>query len=123
MKQEDKVIPKDPLTGEIFIKRRSNQIFANSKNQIKYNNLKAFEKRKAKAQFDRILEKNRQVLKRTLGSNEEIIKSRDYLEGAGLNFGCNTHTIMRDRKKWICIYDYAYALIATNTFKIIKLKV
>lgn len=121
MKQKDIRTSIDPLTGETFIKKRSNQIFENSENQIMYNNLKAFEKRKAKSQFDRILDKSRQVLKLTLGTNEEIIKSRDYLEGAGLNYGCNTHTIMRDGKKWICIYDYAYSEIGTNTFKIIKL--
>jgi len=122
MKPKDIKTSKDPLTGEVFNTTKGNKIFANSENQIRYNNLKAYEKRKAKSQFDKILDKNRQVLKITLGPNEEIIKSRDYLEGAGLNFGCNTHTIMRDGKKWICIYDYAYSLIATNTFKIIKLK-
>ncbi|SDS22557.1 hypothetical protein SAMN04515667_1694 [Formosa sp. Hel1_31_208] len=121
MKHKDESTSIDPLTGEVFIKKRSNQIFANSENQIRYNNLKAYEKRKAKAQFDRILDRSRQVLKLTLGTYEEIIKTRDYLEGAGLNFGCNTHTIIRDGIKWICIYDYAYSPIGSNTFKIIKL--
>ena len=123
MKQEDTNPSIDPLTGETFIKKRSNQVFANRENQIRYNNSKAYEKRKAKAQIDNILERNRQVLKKTLGSNKEITKLRDYLEGAGLNFGCNTHTIMKEGNKCICIYDYAYSLIDTNTFKIIKLKV
>jgi hypothetical protein len=122
MKQNDMRTAIDPLTGETFIKERSNQVYANRENQIRYNNLKAYEKSKAKAQTDRILDKSRQVLKLTLGSNEEITKSKDYLEGAGLNFGFNTQTIMRNGKKWICIYDYAYALVDVNTFKIIKLK-
>lgn len=123
MKHEDTGTSIDPLTGEAFIKKRSNQVFANSENQIRHNNLKAYEKRKAKAQIDKILDRNRQVLKVTLGSHIEITKSKDYLEGAGLHFGCNTHTIMMEGNKWICIYDYAYSLIDTNTFKIIKLKV
>jgi hypothetical protein len=121
MKNNDEETAIDPLTGETFVKKRNNQVFANSKNQIRYNNLKAREKRQAKAQSDRILDKNRKVLKITLVTEKEIVKSKDYLEGAGLDFGYNTHTITRNGLKWICIYDYAYALIGTNTFKIIKL--
>lgn len=71
----------------------------------------------------RVLDKNRQVLKLTLVPNEEIIKSKDYLEGAGLNFGYNTHSIIKNGIKWICIYDYAYTLIDSNNFKIIKIKI
>lgn len=121
MKEEDKEIPKDPLTGEAFIKKRSNQVFENRENQIRYNNLQAYEKRKAKAQIDKFLDRNRIVLKVTLGSHIEITRSRDYLEGAGLHFGCSIHSINRDGLKWICIYDFAYALIGANTFKILKL--
>lgn len=122
MEKKDNETAVDPLTGETFIKKRNNQVFANRKNQIKYNNLKAREKRNAKAEADRILDKSRQVLKQTLGSNQEIIKSKDYLDGAGLNFGFNTHSIKKDGKIWICIYDYAYAMIDIHLFKIIKIK-
>jgi hypothetical protein len=122
MEEKNKDTAVDPLTGEIFIKKRNNQIFANPENQIMYNNLKAREKRNTKAKADRILDKNREVLKRTLGPKEEIIKSKDYLDGAGLNFGYNTHTIIRNGIKWICIYNYAYALFGANSFKIMKIK-
>lgn len=122
MKQEDTRTAIDPLTGETFIKKRSNQVFANRTNQIRYNNLKAHEKRKAKAEMNKILDNNRKVLMKVLGSSEEIVKSRDYLEGAGLHFGYNTHTIMIEGTKWICIYDYGYSLIDKNTFKIKKIK-
>ena len=121
MKQEDRETSKDPLTGQDFFKKRSNQKFINRENQVRYNNLKAYEKRKAKAQLDRILDKNRQVLKTILGAYEEVSKSRDYLKGAGFNFGCNTHSIMKEGNRWICIYDYAYTKIDTNKFKIIKI--
>ena len=121
MNENYKATAIDPLTRETFNKRRNNQVFANRQNHIRYNNLKAYEKRSAKAQIDKILERNKQVLKGTLGSNTEIIKSLDYLQGAGLHFGCNTHTIMIEGHKWICIYDYAYSLIDINAFKIIKL--
>lgn len=123
MKQNDIPTAIDPLTGESFIKHRSNQVFENRENQTRFNNLKAYEKRKGKGQIDRILDRNRQVLKVTLGNNKEIIKSMGYLQGAGLHLSYNTHSLNIDGKKWICIYDYAYSLIGINTFKIIKLKV
>lgn len=112
---------KDPLTGESFFKQRNNQVFANRQNQIKFNNLKALSKRKSIASISRIIDNNRTILKTILTDKTEIIKSLDFLLGAGFNFGCSTHSIKRDDKKWICIYDYAYTLIYENTFKIIKL--
>ena len=36
---------KDPLTGELFIPKRSNQLFFTKENQIRYNNLKAKKER------------------------------------------------------------------------------
>lgn len=113
---------KDPLTGEVFEKQRNNQVFANRKNQIRYNNMKAQEKRKATASINRILNENRKILKRILENNAEAIKSYDYLSGAGFHFGCNTHTIKKGDQKWSCVYDYAYLLIGDKQFKIIQLK-
>jgi hypothetical protein len=112
----------DPLTGETFIKKRNNQVFANRENQISFNNLKAQEKRKALAQINKILDKNRQILKTVLGRDTEITKSLDFLLGAGFHFGMNTHTMKIREKKWSCVYDYAYRLVAENKFKIIYLK-
>lgn len=36
----------DPFTGEVFEKKRNNQVYAPRANQIKHNNLKALEIRK-----------------------------------------------------------------------------
>ncbi|MBL4653910.1 MAG: hypothetical protein JKY53_13765 [Flavobacteriales bacterium] len=113
---------KDPLTGESFLKQRSNQVFANRENQIKYNNLKALQKRQAMAEVNTILNKNRSILKSTLNGNKEVVKSLDFLLGAGFNFGCSTHTIKHNDKKWNCIYDFAYLLMGNKQFKIIQLK-
>ncbi|WP_412560613.1 hypothetical protein [Winogradskyella sp. MIT101101] len=112
----------DPLTGEEFVPKRSNQKFASRENQIMFNNLKAAEERRAKEKTRRILNSNRKVLRTTLGSHNEVIRSHDYLLGAGLNFGFNTHRMKIDGINWICIDDHAYALIDKNTFKIKKLK-
>lgn len=112
----------DPLTGEEFVPKRSNQKFATRENQIKFNNLKAAEERKAKARTRKILNSNRKVLKKVLGDKDEVKRSYDHLEGAGLDFGYNTHTITFGDVKWICVDDYAYTVIGENLFKIVKLK-
>jgi hypothetical protein len=112
----------DPLTGEEFVPKRSNQKFASKENQIKYNNLKAAKERQAKAHTRKLLDFNRKVMQRVLGSRDEVVRTLDYLKGAGLNFHYCTHTIRIQNLNWTCIDDYAYALIDTNTFKIIKLK-
>ncbi len=114
---------KDPLTNEIFIKKRSNQVFANRKNQIRFNNLKAKEKRKENAEINRILNKNQDILKSVLNGKEKVIKSYDFLLGAGFNFTINTHCISRKEMKWTCVYKYAYLYSRDrNEFTIIKLK-
>ena len=122
MKEEIMKTAIDPLTGEEFIPKRSNQKFASRENQIRYNNLKAAEERKAKAKTRKILNDNRKALRKVLGSRDEIVRSLDYLKGAGLDLHYCTHTIKTQNLSWTCIDDYAYALIDTNTFKIIKLK-
>jgi hypothetical protein len=111
----------DPLTGETFYKKRNNQVFANRKNQIKYNNMKALKKRKSTANINRVLDKNRTILISILEGKTEVSKSYDFLLGTGFHFGCSTHTIKRENNKWICIYDYGYMLTADKTFRIIKL--
>ncbi len=110
---------KDPLTGEEFNKKRSNQKFASRTNQIKFNNMKAYNKRKAKSIPNKILDRSRDVLKNALGDNDSVERSYDFLLGAGLHFGYYTHQINKDDLKWICVYDYAYALIDHNLFRII----
>lgn len=112
----------DPLTGESFTKTRHNQVFANRENQIRYNNLKAREKRQMMNNINKILETNRSVLKKVLGKESSVVKSQDFLLGAGFHFGCSTHTIKREGVKWSCIYDYGYRLIEEKQFKIISLQ-
>lgn len=110
----------DPLTGEKFTPRRTNQKFASRENQVRHNNLKAAEKRKAKSVVDKILDNNRSILKKVLAKNTEIVRSKEYLLGAGFHFGCVTHTIRRDTLQWTCVYEYAFMSIGNNSFKIIK---
>ncbi len=110
---------KDPLTGEVFYPKRTNQQFASRKNQIRYNNLKAYKKRKAKSGVERLLDKNRTILSEILGNETEVIRSKDFLLGAGFHFGCQTHSIRKNNEIWKCVYDYAF-ISDGNSIKITK---
>ncbi|MGE0569331.1 MAG: hypothetical protein AB7O73_15435 [Bacteroidia bacterium] len=111
---------KDLLTGEAFYKMRNNQKFANRKNQIRYNNNIANNKRKIKSSFDKVLDKNRTVLKNILGTSKEKVKSKDFLLGAGFNFNVLTNSFQENGILWYCVYEMAYSKAENNNFKIIQ---
>lgn len=111
---------KDPLTGELFSPTRNNQLFATRKNQIRFNNNKANQKRQQKSIIDKILDNNRNILIRLLSSKKEIKLSKDYLLGAGFNFGCISHNRNIEGTIWTCIYEYGYLKTSTNEYRIIK---
>ena len=102
---------KDLYTGIVFKKLRNNQKFSTRANQVAYNNMIAQKKRAAKAFVDKVLDRNRSILKHILGVVTEVTKSRDYLLGAGFNLNCSTHRIDRDGVIYTCVYEYALSLI------------
>jgi len=114
----DKIKIKDPFTGELFVPKRTNQKFANRINQIQYNNHLALLKRKAKAPIEYLLDKNRTVIKNQMGNKSEIIKSREFLLGAGFKFGLITHNVRKNDKIIPCVYEYAIEDIDNEKFKI-----
>ncbi|WP_024773010.1 hypothetical protein [Aquimarina macrocephali] len=112
---------KDLLTGEFFTPTRSDQRFATKENQIRYNNLKARQKRRAKAEIDRALDANRNILRKILNNKEEVIKTHDFLLGAGFNFGITTHKMNKEGKLWSCVYEYALLHLGDGRLKITKI--
>lgn len=111
---------KDPLTGELFIKRRNNQKFANRQNQIKYNNNLAQRKRDAKLPFEKALDKNRTILKEILGDGKEKLISRDFLLGMGFSFGYLLYHKVINGVTYAGIYEFGIIKIEKNNYKIIK---
>ena len=111
---------KDPLTGEIFYPGRTNQRFSSRENQIRYNNLKAYEKRKAKADIDRKFDYNRTILKKILGNKQHETRSVDFLLGAGFDFYSITHYRVKDNVKQNCVYEFAFIVNKDKTIKIFK---
>jgi len=111
----------DPLTGEDFIPKRNNQRFASRKNQIRFNNNLALERKEYKCEILRRLETNWNALGIILGNNSIIERSEEFLRGAGLHFGYVTHSIMRDGHRWNCVFNYAYLKTNKDCIKIIRL--
>ena len=110
-----------PVTGLTFTARRSNQKFSSAKARNDYYNGVAKELRHMKAGLDKSLEKSRRVIIQALGSEKEVIKSRDFLLGAGLNFNLMTNTKKMDDKVIVAIYDVAYTKISEGSYKLIRL--
>jgi len=108
------------LTNEPFFKKRSNQKFANRRNQIRYNNIKAYEKRKAKAPTERILDKNRTILKKVLGDAKTVIRSRDYLLGAEYNFNMFSYYRELNGKTYFGVYEFGIRKLDGDKYEIIK---
>lgn len=110
----------DPLTGEVFYKQRSNQKFASRENQIRYNNKIAEEKRRIKASIDKKLDKNRTILKNILRNQTEVIKSIDFLHGAGFDFFIHTHNYIKGQQKFSCVYEFAFGIVEKGKIKIFR---
>lgn len=111
-------IRKDPYSGESFMPKRSNQKFANRKNQVAWNNKKAREKREAKKTVNNALDKNRNILIKLLGGKARVIKSKEFLHGAGFSFGHYCQCIKVDGIIYQLVYDYAIADNKDGTYTI-----
>lgn len=111
---------KDPLTQEEFTKQRSNQKFSSPKNRIRFNNIKARQKRMIKGSFDRTLDHNRTILLRILGDKQEAIVSKDYLLGAGFSFNYYSFQKGVNEVTYSGIYEFGIAKTSDDKFKIIK---
>jgi hypothetical protein len=113
---------KDPYSGLPFKPSRSNQKFSCKENQIAYNNLLARKRRLAKRPFDRALDTNRNILKRLLGNTTEVVKSRDFLAGAGYSFNHYCATYRDGDLIFQGVYDFAIANNGDGTYTLKPLK-
>ena len=111
---------KDLLTQELFFKRRSNQKFASAQNRIRFNNIKAREKRLAKAPFEKVLDNNRTIMGKILGTKPEKTVSRDFLLGAGFSFDFFTYQREHSGINYSGIYEFGIAKLSDGNYKIIK---
>ncbi len=110
----------DPLTGEIFIAFRANQVFANDENRIRYNNLKAKELRENKSQVDKPLLNNFRILNDLLTGKEEEVFHKQFLLGRGYSFLVFTNYEDYKGKRCLAVYKYIIVPMEDDKIKIIK---
>jgi len=113
----------DPLTGEKFTAKMISQKFANRKNQIKWNNIIAKKKRITKSYLDKPMDRNRNIMKKVLGNEKEVIKSYDYLDALGYDFNLAMYQIMintETKKTAVGIYEFIIEALGNQKYKVYK---
>lgn len=111
---------KDPLTGESFIPKRVNQRFASASNRKKFNNQQANALRKKRAIIYGPLNKNHLLLMKLMEGKSERIFSYDFLEGYGIQFNSFSHTMLIDKKRHNCIFEFIIMIDGINNMVTIK---
>jgi hypothetical protein len=110
----------DPLSKAKFRPNRANQKFANRTNQIRYNNLKALRKRRAKSKFDKALDRNRTIMEKLLNGKDTIVKSRDWLEALDFSFDTYTHVGKYKEQTIAYCYEFGIRKLDKNSYEIIR---
>ena len=86
-----------------------------------YNEQKSSELREIR-RVNLALKNNRRILKKKLGTKEEIIFSRQGLLEAGFKFDYHTHHVISKIKEYeyIFCFDYGYRVLRPGQYKIVK---
>lgn len=117
----EKIEKKDPLTGERFIPKRSNQRFATSYNRKKFNNQIANDLRKEREYIIGPLLRKHRLCKKLMEGKNEGEFSYEYLDGYGLDFNSFTHHKIINGIKVPRFFEFAiYINGITKTVKIVR---
>jgi hypothetical protein len=95
-----------PYSGETFIPKRRNQVFANADNRRGFHNENAAVLRRVKAPIDRALERNFIIVSELLQEGETKTFQREELLLKGYNPNIFTHLDMLDGKTSLCLYHF-----------------
>jgi hypothetical protein len=96
----------DPHSGEEFIPKRTNQIFANPENKSKYNNAKAKYYRDELNRINNALMKNFKILNDLIKEQESITISYIELMKKGFDFAFFTHFTVEKESQYPTIYYF-----------------
>lgn len=111
---------KDPLTNEVFPKKRINQRFACAENRINYHNMKANELRHSVMHVNKPLHTNLRILIELMKNEQEKIFHNQFLLGKGFNFSFSTHITLHENKRHPAVYQYTFVTLMDDKVKIIK---
>lgn len=117
----EKIERKDPLTGQTFVPKRSNQRFATSYNRKKFNNQIANDLRKEREYIFGPLNKSHRLYIKLMEGKNEGEFSFDYLDGYGLKFNTFTHHKLINGVQVPCVFEFAlYIDASSRTVKIVR---
>lgn len=103
----EQLIKKDPLTGEEFVAKRSNQRFATADNKIRYHNRKNSELYRIRSPYEKPLKQSHRELIALYNPNSDNKFHVKFLKGRGVDTGAYNHIIHLDSGDLYCYYDYA----------------
>jgi hypothetical protein len=109
----------DLLTYEEFEPKRKNQLFACSKNRIKYHNLRATEFRNKVAYFNQPLQNNIKILDELMWGVEDAIIHKEFLLGKGFVFEVFSHMYPFEGKNHFAVHHYLIIPLADQKIRIV----
>ena len=110
----------DKYTGEEFVKKRINQVFARPKNRIAFHNKKANDLRRSLLYINQPLHANVRILNNLMKDKKEAAFHKQYLYGKGFDFRVHTHYVNYNDTNENAIYGYIILRINDEQIKIIK---
>jgi hypothetical protein len=111
----------DPLTKEVFTKKRNNQKFASAQNRIKYNNSRAAELRNSVKPYNSGLQTNLKILNEIMKGKTDSTFHEEFLKGKGFNFKLITHVTEFEKNQVFAVYNFGVFKTGITTVRIIKL--
>ncbi len=109
-----------PYTNQTFIPKRSNQKFLNSESRIAYHNAMAKKERRNKLPIFKVLKNNYNILISNLNSKSEVVRSKEFLRGAGFNFNQMTSFHQIEGTNTAVIFDLGYQKTEKGNYRILK---
>ena len=110
---------KDPHTGEMFIPKRTNQVFANSANRIAYHNKKANNLRQRNSYINKPLQRNNKICLELMKDKKEETFHKEYLNGKGFDFTVHTHLVELNGQNQFAIYGFTIIRLDKDNIKIV----
>ena len=111
-----------PACNKSFPAKRLNHVYCSVKcRSLKNNRLAKIKVEETKA-LDKRLHNNRSILKKIYEKNIREV-SRDYLMGAGFEFGLFTSSIVSQSERYILCFEFGMTELIKDKFKIEKCKI
>jgi hypothetical protein len=110
-------------SGESFLPKRNNQVFASKKNRIAYHNDLSNKLRNELRITNKHLMANYKICLEVLNGKSSVTVHREFLKGKGFDFGYMTNLSKNNSKTayTFAVYDASFERVDENTYLITKL--